>query len=90
MDIPFLEFQPVLFPVEFLYLVAPFWADVDIAGGVGDISYQTYSTGSPQLDIVNTFISDERDINFNGRWMLVAQWNGVSAFASPINEVSDK
>ena len=88
MENPFTQFLPELFPIASLYLVAPFWADVDIEGGVGDISYQTYSTGSPLLDIVNTFISDERSFNFNGHWMLVVEWSGVSAFGSPINEVS--
>ena len=89
MDTPFLEFEPELFPIDSLYLVAPFWADVDIEGGVGDISYQVYSTGSPLLDTVNAFISDERDFDFNGRWMLLAHWNGVSAFAGSINEASN-
>ena len=88
MDSPFLEFEPELFPLNFVYLVAPFWADVDIEGGVGDVSYQVYSTGSPLLVTVNAFISDERNFDFNGRWMLIAQWNGVSAYASPTNEAS--
>ena len=55
---------------------------------MGDISYQTYSTGSSLLDIVNTFVSDERGFNFNGHWMLVVEWSGVSAFGSPIDEAS--
>ena len=88
MEFSFIEFVPELFPIDSLYLVAPFWADVDIEGGVGDISYQVYSTGSPLLDTVNAFISDERDFNFNGNWMLLAQWNGVSAYASPIDQAS--
>ena len=89
MDTPFLEFEPELFPIDSLYLVAPFWADVDIQGGVGDISYQVYSTGSPLLDTVNAFISDERDFDFNGSWMLLAEWNGVSAYAGSIDEASN-
>ena len=68
--------------------MAPFWADVDIEGGVGDISYQVYSTGSPLLDTVNAFISNESNFNFNGYWMLLAQWNGVSAFSSPIDQAT--
>ena len=88
MELPFTQFLPELFPIGSLYLVAPFWADVDIEGGVGDISYQVYSTGSLLLDIVNAFISDERDFDFNGHWMLVAEWSGVSAYAASINEVS--
>ena len=55
---------------------------------MGNISYQTYSTGSQLLDTVNAFISDERDFNFNGRWMLLAQWDGVSSFFNPTNKAS--
>ena len=88
MNTPFLEIFTQLFPIDFSYLVAPFWAAVDIGGGVGDISYQVYSTGSPLLATVNTFISDERGFDFNGHWMLLAQWNGVSSFFGPADVVS--
>ena len=87
MDFTFNDLTPELFPLDFRYLVAPFWAAVDIQGGMGDISYQTYSSGSPLLDIVNTFINDEKDFSFNGRWMLLAEWNGVPSFFNPTNEV---
>ena len=51
MESPFTQLMPELFPIGSLYLVAPFWADVDIQGGVGDISYQVYAIGSPLLDM---------------------------------------
>ena len=70
------------------YLVAPFWADVDIRNGVGDISYQVYSIGSPLLDTVNTIISDEENINFIGHWMLVAEWDGVREYKGSPNQVN--
>ena len=88
MEFPFHDIIPHLFPIEFRYLVAPFWADVDIERGMGDVSYQVYSTGSPLLNIVNSFITDERDFNFNGHWMLLAQWNSVSSYFNPTNEAS--
>ena len=88
MEFPFNDFIPRVFPIEFLYLVTPFWADVDIERGMGDVSYQVYSTGSSLLNIVNSFISDERDFNFNGHWMLLAQWNSVSSYINPTNEAS--
>ena len=88
MDSPFNDLTPQLFPIESLHLVAPFWADIDIGRGMGNISYQVYSTGSQPLDTVNTFISDEREFIFNGRWMLLAQWNNVSSFFNPTNEAS--
>ena len=70
-----------------LYLVAPFWAAVDISGGEGDISYQVYSTGSPLLDTVNTIISNEENINFIGHWMVVAEWDRVPEFNSSVHKV---
>ena len=83
MDVNFTDIWG-LFPYDSLYLVAPFWANVDIEeGGVGNISYQVYSTGSPLLDTVNTIISDEESINFIGHWMLVAEWNGVPEYNGP-------
>ena len=88
MDFPFNDITPQLFPIESLYLVAPFWADIDVGRGMGDVSYQAYSTGSPLLNIVNSFITDERDFNFNGHWMLLAQWNSVSSYFNPTNEAS--
>ena len=85
---PFLDFEPQLFPYDSLYLVAPFWADVDIRGGVGNISYQVYSTGSPPLNTVNTIISDEENINFTAHWMLVAEWDEVPAYQGSPDQVS--
>ena len=80
MDESFISYLPRLFPVGSLYLVTPFWDDVDISRGIGNISYQVYSTGSPLLDTVNTIISYEENINFSGHWMLVAEWDSVPEF----------
>ena len=88
MDLSFTQFTPELFPIESLYLVAPFWADIDISVGVGAISYQTYSTGSLLLDSVNAFISDEEDSDFIGHWMLLVEWNNVPQFGGPTFQVS--
>ena len=85
---PFLEYVPQLFPYQSLYLVTPFWDDVDISVGVGNISYQVYSTGSPSLDTVNTIISDEENITFSGHWMLVAEWDGVPEYQGSPDQVS--
>lgn len=35
------DFSPSLFPAEHNYLVAPYWADIDISSS-GQISYETY------------------------------------------------
>ena len=85
MEAPFHQYSLDLFPVDSQYLVASFWEDVDISGVVGNISYQVYSTGSPLFDTVNTIASDEENINFNGHWMVVAEWNGVSEFLIYMN-----
>ena len=88
MDDPFSSFIPRIFPHYSWYLVAPFWADVDIRGGVGNISYQVYSIGSPPLDTVNTIISDEENITFIGHWMIVAEWDGVPEWDGLPSQVS--
>ena len=80
MDVSFTQPLSQLFLFDPLYLVAPFWDDVDISEGVGNISYQVYSIGSPPLDTVNTIISDEENINFTGHWMIVAEWDEVPAY----------
>ena len=87
MDSSFTGFIPELFPYYFLYLVAPFWDSVDIQKE-GNISYQVYSTGSPQLDDVNTIISDEENIHFSGHWMLVAEWDSVPEYRGSPHQVS--
>ena len=85
----FHAFSPELFPyLDSLYLVAPFWADVDIQGEVGDISYQVYSIGSPLLNTVNTIVSDEENINFIGHWMIVAEWKSVPSYPYYDSQVS--
>ena len=88
MEESFTDSFPSFFPFTSLYLVAPFWADVDISQKVGNISYQVYSTGSPLLDTVNTIISDEENINFLGHWMLVAEWDDVPPYSYDTSQVS--
>lgn len=67
-----------LFPVP-LYLVAPFWADVDISGGNGDISYEIYDSGY-FLDHVSAYIRRQKPSLFQGTWMAVAYWNAVHPY----------
>ena len=64
------------------YLVAPFWADIDITVH-GSISYEVHSTsaGSSSIALLNrvsTFISNQKNTQFFGNWMLVATWSQVS------------
>ena len=76
-----------LFPYDSLYLVAPFLAYIDIGNGIGNISYQVYSNGSPLLDTVNSIISNEETTNFIGHWMLVAEWNSVPEYYTGSSQV---
>ena len=59
--------------------MAPFWDDVDIRGGNGQISYQTYQSGS-DLDQVSSFLESQKNISFQGTWMLVVFWDAVHPY----------
>lgn len=87
MGSPFTQFSPELFPINGQYLVAPFWADVDIHGGVGSIGYQVYTSGSAEIDTINSFITNEEGFSFTACWMLVAEWDQVSTFNGPPTQV---
>ena len=79
-----------LFPgsVSDRYLVAPFWDDVDITGGNGEISYEIHDSGY-YLDHVSGFIRAIRPSEFQGTWMLVVYWDAVHHFIGTDNpEVS--
>ncbi len=85
----FTSFSPQIFPV-FPIVVAPFWSDVDISNGVGTIRYEVHTgaSASSLLTEVNNFIRNETGSQFNGAWMLLAEWYNVPAFASPTSIVS--
>ena len=74
------------------YLVAPFWADIDISIH-GSISYEVHSTsaGSSSIALLNrvsTFISNQQNTQFSGNWMLVATWSQVSQVGGSSSVVS--
>jgi hypothetical protein len=60
-------------------IVAPFFTDIDISDGVGQINYETHtrSTSEYAISQVDSVINEQADTNFNGRWMLVATWDRV-------------
>ena len=83
---------PSPFPNTLNYLVAPFWADIDISrDDGGEIYYQVHSRGNNSvsdelLHEVSAFISNNQQTVFNGSWMLVATWDQVKAFSGdPFN-----
>jgi subtilisin-like proprotein convertase family protein len=76
-------------PFEFtqgngLSLVAPFFTDIDISHGNGQIKYEIFndSTTAPLDEFVLTEMSDVinqnyESANFNAKWALVALWHDV-------------
>ena len=76
---------PFLFDGNTLPLVAPFFADIDISNGVGQINYEVHTDdiSDSLLSQVNSLISDHAGTEFNGRWMLVATWDQVPPYQNP-------
>ena len=86
------HYTPEIFPgvstsVQNGLLIAPFWDDVDISGGGGNVSYQTFSSSdedvvtTDNLNTVNSYVNSMHgDGNFTGAWMLVASWDHVSPY----------
>lgn len=68
-----------------LPLVAPFFADIDISNGVGQINYEVHTDdiSDSLLSQVNSLINDHAGTEFNGRWMLVATWDQVPPYQNP-------
>ena len=58
---------------------------MDIRSG-GEIRYEVHQTNNPQsvelLQEVSSFISSQRGSDFDGTWMLVAQWDHVYQYES--------
>ena len=79
--------SPTLFPEEHTFLVAPYWADADISSGVGEIPYEVFSSSdNPPLSQLNWFIGRQEEVDFEGRWALIAEWKRVSAFGDSSGE----
>ena len=84
-------YAPYLFPGSGLHsIVAPFFTDTDISGGVGRIRYEIHTNATSQhlLSNVNNLINEHMGTEFSGEWLLIAEWNDVPAFAQPLDNVS--
>lgn len=81
---PFPYHSPHLFPGTSFYnfLVAVYWTDNDISTGVGEVSYQVHTDNTETVQWVNTYISQTQQVNFNGTWMLLAEWKDVPQYLS--------
>ena len=73
-----------------LSLVAPFFTDIDISTGVGQIIYEihTLPTSRRIISKVNSIIKKQTKENFRGEWMLVATWEDVPQYGTNRNIVS--
>ena len=71
-------------------LIAPYWTDIDLSGGVGNVRYTVYTTENEEsyIDQVNEFLVNKID-GFIATTMLVAQWIDVcplgDQFCSEVN-----
>lgn len=88
---PYTEYSNQDFPgsgdTRLLYLVAPFWDDIDISRDqIGQISYEIHQSGY-YLDQVNDFLQRKRPSTFSGTWMFVAYWDSVRPFPGSSNSV---
>ena len=85
----YIDFIPQLFPEGRQFLVAPFWADIDVSRGVGDIRYEVHTTSSSGsfLTDVSDFISNVTGSQFTGHWMLLVEWNDVPHFGTSLDLV---
>ena len=79
-----MDYQSQLFPYSTLNLnlVAPFWADIYIVDGPGQILYEVHATNASFVPLtrVSGFISRQLGIPFSGSWMLVAHYDHVLPF----------
>ena len=85
---PYNSFSNQQFPgsttISSRYLVAPFWDDVDIVGGNGEISYEIHQSGY-YLDEVNAFLQRKRPSEFEGTWMAVVYYDAVHPYIGSSN-----
>ena len=82
---PFSSFSPELFPRSGPPpIIAPYWTDIDLSGGVGGVRYTVYTTenGGFYVDQVNEFLAATETSNFTVTTMLVAQWIDVCPFGN--------
>ena len=66
--------------------MAPFWDDIDIQFGNGQISYEIHESGY-YLEQVSTFLSKRRLSSFQGTWMAVVYYYAVHQYGASNTEV---
>ena len=67
-------------PVPDVYIVAPYWDDIDTRFGSGQISIEFHDSGY-FLEEVSEFIRRRRStLSFTGTWMLIVYWDAVHPY----------
>ena len=71
-------------------LVAPFFSDIDISDGTGNIKYEVHTQqSSPAIfSDINAIINEYVDADFFGSWLLLAEWKNVPEFGRSESIVS--
>uniref|UniRef100_A0A8C5N0K9 Uncharacterized protein n=1 Tax=Leptobrachium leishanense TaxID=445787 RepID=A0A8C5N0K9_9ANUR len=78
-------------------VIAPFWADADMSGGVGDLYYQVYYFQSSVSDkvfkesvekAINTYFNSSLEKQFTALWAVKITWDNVLPLISLYNSSS--
>jgi len=84
------EFSPDPFPISNRFLIAPYWADVDIKG-IGDVYFKETTDASllaEANDIIQSATAQARGLSrFRPQWMLIATWYNVGYFSTHTDKV---
>ena len=79
----FRNYSPQRFPYGSFPLIAPYWTDIDLSSGVGNVMYTVYSeSGSEYIELVNEFLANTETDDFTATSMLVAQWIDVCPYGN--------
>ena len=91
LDHVLISWNPYLFPGSGRHsLVAPFFTDIDIGLGVGQVRYEIHTTTTSEylLSNVNKLINEHTGMEFSGEWLLIAEWRDAPASARRLDIVS--
>ena len=84
---PFSLYDPTPFPVSNVFLIAPFWADVDTRG-TGEIYFKE-TTSDCLLSLVANIIQYEayQISRFKPKWLLIVTWHQVGYYNNHTDQV---
>ena len=87
---PYPAYVPLLFPIyKNVSVVAPFWSDVDLTGGVGNVYYHVYTDAESRLMFRANKELSRLTEDFNTTWLLVATWDRVPGYHRSLTQVNN-